>query len=260
MNNDKRPKLLLDQDIGFYFEYVIKEAEKWSKAINTFLKRVEKYNSLVDKNDSIFKEFKAIVKNKEISISLPKKNELKNRKSDYIKNMTYLFDYHYSKENYIEDTVEKLIFTAIQDHYLKCIENLSQNILIVSRNYENEIQQKINPLLKDNNMLNIPQISDVYIEFLKFIDKNIENINIEKKNEVGHILLECIEDMVDIVTVEDSTRIKGIFNPPKNINSHFENESFNDKYFNLIKEYNDLSNLSTDKIKNQLNIITAKYG
>ena len=262
MDSNERPKLLLDQDIGMYFDYTVKEADKWSKAINTFLKRVGKYNSLVDNDDNTltFKELKTMIKNKEISIKILNINELESKKQEYIKNMTFLFNYNYPKEYYTKNKIEALLYSIIYNAYLKCIENLSNNILIISRDYENEVQQKTNPLLDSNNLLNIPQISNIYIVFLNFVDKNINNEKIKNKNKMASLLLKCIEDMVEIVTIEESTRVKSIFNPPKDINSYFNNESFSEKYFNLIKKYIELPNLSIDKLKNQLNIITTKYG
>jgi hypothetical protein len=242
-----------------FVNYLIKKKEEVRKNKvyeKTFFKRVKEYNSLMKIDKYKFKEFKSYIKNKEITIKILNKDEIKKRKKKFKKDMTLLYKNKFSFED------GKIYSNRYLIYFIKYINNFSDSKLFLLKDYENEIQEKTNLTNKESTLFDTPRMIEGYIDLSKLLTRMIENdeLSDKEKNKIAYILMECIIDMslikIDKFYIvlgnytEDAKRMETLIN---------EGESIIDKYTNLINKYIKLSLNEQENLKKSLEILEICY-
>jgi len=244
-----------------YLEKKTNESKKYQAYENTFFKRVKEYNTLIKIDNYKFKEFKSYIKNKEITVKILNKDEIKSRKKKFIKDMTLLFNYNFPKDICpCKDDKECL------KYYLKSFNNyielLSDSKLFLLKEYENEIQEKNNFTNEDSILFDTPRMIEGYIDFLKFLTRTIENdeLSDKEKCKIATILMDCINDM-SLIKIDNKYVLFGYYTEDaKRMDTLVnEGESFIDKYTNLINKYIKLSLYDQENLKKRMETLEVYY-
>jgi len=244
-----------------YLEKKIEESNYYKVYENKFFKRVKKYNTLMKTDKHKFKEFKSYIKNKEITVKILNKDEIKSRKKKFIKDMNLLFDYNFPK-NICTIKEDKEILKSYLKSFNTYIEYLSDSKLFLLKEYENEIQEKTNLTNEDSTLFDTPRMIEGYIDFLKFLTKMIENdeLSDKAKYKITSILMECIIDM-SLIKIDTKYVLSGNYTEDaKRMDTLAdEGESFINKYMNLISKYIKLSLYERENLNKRLEILEVYY-
>jgi hypothetical protein len=239
----------------------LEETKKNKPYEKTFFKRVKEYNTLMKIDNYKFKEYKSYIKNKEITVKILNKDEIKKKKKKFVKDMTLLFNYNFPKDIWILRG-GKVSYKKYLTIFKVFIDFFSDSKLFLLKDYENEIQEKTNLTNKESTLFDTPRMIEGYIDLSKLLTRMIENdeLSDKEKNKIAYILMECIIDMslikIDKFYIvlgnytEDAKRMETLIN---------EGESIIDKYTNLINKYIKLSLNEQENLKKSLEILEICY-
>jgi len=247
-----------------FVNYLIKKKEEVRKNKvyeKTFFKRVKEYNTLMKIDNYKFKEYKSYIKNKEITVKILNKDEIKKKKKKFVKDMTLLLNYNFPKDIWILRG-GKVSYKKYLTIFKVFIDFFSDSKLFLLKDYENEIQEKTNLTNEDSTLFDTPRMIEGYIDFSKFLTRMIENdeLSDKEKYKIASILMECIIDM-SLIKIDKYYIILGYYTQDaKRMDTLVnEGESFIDKYVNLINKYIKLSLNELEKLKKSLEILEIYY-
>ncbi|ORX77282.1 hypothetical protein BCR32DRAFT_283360 [Anaeromyces robustus] len=267
-----------------YLDSILKETEINKPLENIFLERVYTFNSLVNEDDK-FKEFKTYLKNKELSVRILDKNELEDRRKEFVADVLLILFAKYPKvekynnrnykdnlkkedfentDNLIQNVNilrEKTICTTFFEGFVGKLLSISESTLTISKDYENHEELKMDLFSEENCILNSPRLIEGYTELLNAVTKKLkENNNSSGNNDKLVCLLEDIlADMCRIKITKEYVNSEYYPIDSERIEKISDDESFTDKYLNLITKHVTTSNIKKTNLKIILDQITINY-
>ncbi|ORX77631.1 hypothetical protein BCR32DRAFT_295499 [Anaeromyces robustus] len=268
-----------------YIDSIFEETEKNKQLEYIFLERVNTFNSLVNEDDK-FKEYKTYLKNKELSVKILDKNEIEDRRKEFVADVLLILFAHYPKlekytnRNYNDNLKkedfenpdkmkeninilrEKTIYTSFFEKFVPKLLSISESILTISKDYENHKELKNDIFSEENCILNSPRLIEGYAELLNVVTKKLkENNSSSSDNNIKLVYL--LEDILADISRIKITReyVNSDYYPmdSERIENTSNDELFTDKYLNLITKHENITNIKKTNLKIILNQITINY-